>query len=135
MARSGVAAIMLGSVLVAAGCGQAPKARAAADAQAAQESARSARELDSELEIIEARLYSGRATVRLWQELAARHKGVSELACKNAVAHSEGMAISDRKDRAQLAKHRVAKTDHVGVITDAHVTGYQTTKTVEKKAP
>ena len=36
--------------------------------------------------------------------------------------------VYDAKDRAQLAKHRVAKSDHGGVVTDAHVTGYQTTK-------
>jgi murein L,D-transpeptidase YcbB/YkuD len=133
VARGGIAAAALISFLAAAGCGQAPKEHAAVDALAATESARSARELDSELEAVEARLYSGRATVRLWQELAERHKGVSALACKNAEVHSEGMAIADRKDRAQLAKHRVAKSDHGAVVTDAHVTGYQTAKAAPGK--
>ena len=132
MGKGGIAAVTLISVLAAAGCGRAPKEHAGVDAAAAAESARSARALDAELESVEARLYSGRATVRLWQELAERHRGVSALACRNVVAHSEGMAISERKDRAQLAKHRVAKSDHGGVVTDARVTGY-TTKAAEKK--
>ncbi len=128
---------MLLLLLARAGCGGGPRDEGAgADAQAAAESARSARELDAELSAVEARLYSGRATVRLWQELARRHKGVSAVACRNAVAHSEGMALSDRKDRARLAKHRRAKTASSGVVTDAQVSGYQTIRSkAAKKQP
>jgi len=101
--------------------------RLSQDRAAAEESLRAARELDASLESVEARLYSGRATVRLWTELAVRHKTVSALACINAEAHAEGMDISARKDRAMRAKHRFAAASQE-VVTDARVSGFQTTR-------
>jgi len=124
------AAAMLIAALAGVGCAR-PEASdfAALDRAGAEESARVARDLEAALETVEARLYSGRATVRLWQELAERHKGVSALACVNAEDHVAAMEAADRKDRARLARHRQAKKN-TRAAAEAHAGPYQANRSV-----
>lgn len=67
------------------------------------------------LERLEARLYHSLATVRLWEELGARHEQVSEFACENMAAHAEAMErhlrrLESRSFETHLAHADTAKT-------------------------
>lgn len=123
--RRGIWTRGIGAIAVlglAAGCG---RARATDDRAVFHEARATTRDLDAALDQVEARLHRGRASVALWDELATRHKGVAELACKNAERHAESMVTLLRRERAQL-RQRLAQTAQTGIATDAHVAGYRT---------
>lgn len=121
---------LIAALGLAAGCGRGTAAGTAAqlerDRADFEESLAAGQALHGELDALEARLLSGRATVRLWQELAERHKGVSEVACKNLDVHVAGIAAAESKDRARAARRRLAQAAQPGTATDAHVSGYKT---------
>jgi hypothetical protein len=56
-------------------------------------------EMDEALAVLEERLLGNQAKVSLWQELAARHKRVSALACENAQLHTDQMVALKEKQR------------------------------------
>ncbi|MBI5544331.1 MAG: hypothetical protein HY901_10605 [Deltaproteobacteria bacterium] len=124
--RKGIEAAAIVAIGLVA-CGRGPSAQVGEAEAEAAESAASARSLQYELDALEARLHRGRAVVKLWEELGTRHQGISEVACKNAQLHAEGMAAADRKDKARLARRRLAHSMVPAVATDAQVTGYRTT--------
>lgn len=133
--RRGKLALMAALALAAAcgrGTAEVPRGQVERDLADLEESLANGRAAHTELDAIEARLLSGRATVRLWQELATRHQGVSEIACKNLDVHVAGLAASERKDRARLARHRLAQSARPAVATDAHVSGYRTAPAAAK---
>lgn len=116
-------------LMVAGGCTRSADAVAqeAADIAEMQAVRAASMELDAALDALEARLHSGRGAVRLWAELAERRQGISEIACENAVMHSESMAAIERREReraAKLRRSRVAQARHK-VASDAAVGGYE----------
>lgn len=68
----------------------------------------------AELERVEARLYHALGTVRLWQELGARHRQVSAIACENLSAHAEAMKRHHQRLLAPRAAPRLARADRQG---------------------
>lgn len=60
-------------------------------------------DMDAALDGIEERLLGNQASVKLWTEMAWRHKRVSALACENAAGHVESierfMAQQEKKTR------------------------------------
>lgn len=110
------------------GCDKSPAALAqeAADLAELQAVSTASREFELELDALEARFYSGRATVRLWNELAERHQSVTQVACQNAQMHSAAMAAIERRDRdraKRLRRNRVAESGR-NLASDATVVGY-----------
>lgn len=63
-------------------------------------------ELDSKLAALEERFLGNQYTVQIWQELARRHKSVSEVACK---VHSSHFAAMSEHIEKQTAKARALK--------------------------
>lgn len=128
--------IILAGAALLASCDQGAKeVRRALDRAESEEALAAARELDATLDALETRLHSGRATVRLWQELASRHRGVSEVACKNAQEHASAMVAADLKDRRQIAARRLALTARQATTTDARVSGWATPATAKPPRP
>lgn len=116
------AASLVVLVLAGAGCYQSAAARQAeAEDRAQLEQTRAElRQLADQLEDVETRLNAGQATVRLWAELAERHRTVSELSCKNLDYHWEAMANLSRRDRAAGAAlgRRVAQVSKDSGLLD-----------------
>jgi hypothetical protein len=113
--------------LSVAGCGKG--AESYSEAVAEREAARaSARQLEAEIEALEVRLYSGQATVRLWNELADRHNNISALACRNVELHKEGMAVLRRQRRHGPDAGLLAQSAVPGKATGAHADGYGSRK-------
>jgi hypothetical protein len=118
---------LLFTTLLLGSCGKSVDALAQESADMAERQAAltASRELDVALDNLEARLHSGRATVRLWSELAERHREVSEVACQNATMHSEAMAQSERRDRVRAEtqrRNRVAQASRSA--SDVQESGY-----------
>lgn len=63
----------------------------------------------ADLERLEARLVHSVGTIRLWEELGARHEGVSEVACENAALHAEEMVAFRRRHVARRQETRLAR--------------------------
>jgi hypothetical protein len=125
-------ALALGLSLGSIGCQKSPAALAqeAADRAELQAVVAESSAIDADLDTLEARLHSGRATVRLWSELAERHQSVTPIACENAQKHSEAMAELERRDRARAKKarsNRLAGT-HRSLVSDVEVSGYEGTR-------
>lgn len=100
--RPTLAGILL---LLAAGCHRAEleEQRARLDREHAERMA--------SLERLEARLYHSLKTVRLWEELGARHEQVSEFACENMAAHAEAMERHRQRFHARIVDTRLARAD------------------------
>jgi hypothetical protein len=96
----------LAGALLVAGCYQ-PSAQGRAElVQIEISSAETAASLDA----LEERLFADQARVRLWAEMAQRHRQVSALACSNAALHQTQMvslagrqAEKKRSRRGKLA--------------------------------
>ena len=71
-------------------------------------------ELLARLDGVEERLLGNQASVKLWNEMAWRHKRVSAIACENLAGHVAGMekfiAQQESKTR-KVRKYRVAQSD------------------------
>lgn len=66
-------------------------------------------DLDAALDGIEERLLGNQATVKLWKELAWRHRGVSEVACENLATHAAGIEKFMQKEKKKSRRRtRVA---------------------------
>lgn len=65
----------------------------------------------ADLERLEARLVRSVGTIRLWQELGARHERVSELACENASLHAEEIVAFQRRTQGRRPETRLARAE------------------------
>lgn len=69
-------------------------------------------ELEGALGDVEERLLGNQATVKLWSELAVRHKQVTQVACQNLASHVEGMQAhleKQDKKKKRVRRSRVAQ--------------------------
>jgi hypothetical protein len=86
--RRTVGVIALGGLCsLAAGCFE-PPAEAVARLEALKAQGQA---MDEALDEVEERLLGSRAMVSLWQEMAWRHRQVTEVACQNVAGHVEAM--------------------------------------------
>jgi hypothetical protein len=98
---AGVAVLGLG--LTTAGCRLAEPA----DATARREALRlQGEELSAAADLLEERLLGNQANLLLWEEMARRHRTVSEVACRNHGEHLEEMVrlLEHQQQRARKLK-------------------------------
>jgi hypothetical protein len=78
---------------------------------------RQGQDFDAALDHIEERLLGSRANVGLWEEMAARHQQVSEVACKNVASHVEDMErhllSQERKSRNLRQARNYGASPHI----------------------
>lgn len=93
------------------GCINPPPEAAARLAEVNEEGAQTERALDS----IEERLLGAHANLALWQELARRHRSVSEVACQNLSDHARDMAHSvERQEvKSRNLKRRIVQATSI----------------------
>lgn len=100
-------AALIAVVLALSACG-----RDAALETKRQRWAAEKRGLEERFDQLEERMLSDQARVRFWQEMRARHEGVTAVACANLDQHAEGMAVlherQQEKRDALARKNRVA---------------------------
>lgn len=94
--------VLLAGGLATAGCMQDGLVDAPWVAELESESTR----MDAALDNVEARLHAGRTRVALWEELAARHRNVSEIACANAETHMQSISKHFAKTEEVLKKKK-----------------------------
>lgn len=103
-AAAGAVALMM-SVVGSTGCFDAPtetKERLASVKAQGED-------LGAALDGIEERLLGNQATVKLWNEMAWRHRGVSEVACENLATHAESIEKFMQKEKKKTRRRtRVA---------------------------
>lgn len=79
--------------------------------------------MDAALDAVEDRLIVGRAQVALWDELATRHRTVSQVACENAEVHMQGISRHFEKTEEVLKKkahrRRVARAGRRAAAKEA----------------
>ncbi len=90
-----------------AGCIDPPPEAAARLAEVNQEGLQTERALDS----IEERLLGAHVNLALWQELARRHRSVSEVACQNLGEHAKEMVhnVERQQEKSRHLKRRIAQ--------------------------
>jgi hypothetical protein len=89
-----------------------PPEAAARFAGVNQEGAQMERALDS----IEERLLGAHANLAMWQELAKRHRSVSEVACQNLGEHAKDMVRNEERqqEKSRSHKRRIASATSMG---------------------
>ena len=95
-----------------AGCIDPPPEAAARLAEVNQEGLQTERALDS----IEERLLGAHVNLALWQELARRHRSVSEVACQNLGEHAKDMVrnVEHQQEKSRNLKRRIAQASSIG---------------------
>lgn len=94
--------VLAASALATAGCMREGLEEAPWVAEVEAEAAR----MDAALDGVETRLLSGRTRVALWDELATRHRQVSEIACANAETHMQDISRHFAKTEEVLRKKK-----------------------------
>ena len=90
-----------------AGCINPPPEAAARLAEVNEQGVQTERALDS----IEDRLLGAHVNLALWQELARRHRSVSEVACQNLGEHAKEMVrnVERQQEKSRNLKRRIAQ--------------------------
>ncbi|HXN41567.1 MAG TPA: hypothetical protein VN918_07260 [Myxococcaceae bacterium] len=95
-----------------AGCINPPPEAAARLAEVNEQGVQTERALDS----IEDRLLGAHVNLALWQELARRHRSVSEVACQNLGEHAKEMVrnVERQQEKSRNLKRRIVQATSIG---------------------
>lgn len=84
---------------------------------------RQGEEFDAALDQIEDRLLGTRARVGLWEEMAVRHRNVSEVACENVAGHvaemEKHLKSQAKKSRALRRQRTYEASPHLSTTSSA----------------